>query len=106
MANAELALEKARATRGKLVMQPDEADLYGYVGEWRNARDSFASGKSALLDFNYGLDVVGLVMAGYLSHERGCRIDLTDPDVLAELETYVPLIQQGRGAEVLGPVVG
>jgi hypothetical protein len=28
-------------------------------------------------------------------------VDLTDPAVQEELETYVPLIQQGRGAEVL-----
>jgi len=28
-------------------------------------------------------------------------IDLTDSTVLAELESYVPLIQQGKGAEVL-----
>lgn len=106
VANAELALEKSQATRGKLVMQPDEADLYGYIGEQRNAFANFAKGQSALLDFKYGLDVVLLVMAGYMSQERGCRLDLTDPNILAELETYVPLIQQGRGAEVLGPVVG
>jgi len=106
VANAELALEKSQASRGKLVMQPDEADLYGYVGEWRDAVKNFAAGKSALLDFNYGLDVVVLVMAGYLSHERGCRIDLTDPNVLTEFKTYVPLIQQGYGATVLGPVAG
>jgi hypothetical protein len=36
-----------------------------------------------------------------MSAERQKTIDLTAPDVQAELETYVPLIQQGRGAEVL-----
>jgi len=40
-------------------------------------------------------------MAAYLSAEQGRVADLTNPATLAELETYVPLIQQGRGLEVL-----
>ncbi len=40
-------------------------------------------------------------MASYLSAERGRTIDLTDHAIQRELETYVPLIQQGRGAEQL-----
>jgi hypothetical protein len=42
-----------------------------------------------------------LVMAGYMSHEKKKVIDLTDPKVLKELDTYIPLIQQGKGAQVL-----
>jgi hypothetical protein len=33
-----------------------------------------------------------------MSAEYKRVIDLTDPATLRELETYVPLIQQGRGA--------
>jgi hypothetical protein len=40
-------------------------------------------------------------MAAYISAENKRSIDLTDPAVNQELETYIPLIQQGRGAEVL-----
>jgi hypothetical protein len=40
-------------------------------------------------------------MAAYMSAERQKTIDLTDPAVQGELETFVPLIQQGRGAELL-----
>jgi hypothetical protein len=36
-----------------------------------------------------------------LSAERGKTIDLTDTAVQQELEIYIPLIQQGRGTEVL-----
>jgi hypothetical protein len=36
-----------------------------------------------------------------MAHEKKTTIDLTDSAVLAELESYVPLIQQGKGAEVL-----
>ena len=39
-------------------------------------------------------------MAGYMSHEQGKAVDLTGAQTLKALETYVPLIQQGRGAEV------
>ena len=42
-----------------------------------------------------------LVMAAYMAHERKTTLDLMDPDVLQDLENYVPLIQQGKGAEVL-----
>ena len=60
-----------------------------------------ATAATALLDFDYGLEVVRLTMAAYLSAEQGRAVDLTDDATLAALEDYVPLIQQGRGAEVL-----
>lgn len=37
-------------------------------------------------------------MAGYLSAERGKTIDLTGKALPAELDSYVPAIQQGKGA--------
>ena len=101
VADSELALEKAQATRGALTLQPNEPDLYGYVGEWRDALSAFEKGKNALLDFEYGRLVTMLVMAAYMSHERKKVIDLTDTKVLEELKTYVPLIQQGKGAKLL-----
>jgi predicted dehydrogenase len=101
VADRELALEKAQATRGALVLQPNEPDLYGYVAEWRDAVSAFEQGKNARLDFQYGRLITMLVMAAYLAHEKKATIDLTDSEVLHELESYVPLIQQGKGAEVL-----
>ncbi|HCO94025.1 MAG TPA: hypothetical protein DIU00_08750 [Phycisphaerales bacterium] len=101
VADSELALEKAQATRGALVLQPNEPDLYGYVAEWRDALLAFEKGKSAMLDFQYGRRITMLVMAAYMAHEKKVTIDLTDSAVLQALENYVPMIQQGRGAEVL-----
>jgi len=101
VADSELALEKAQATRGALVLQPNEPDLYGYIAEWRDALSAFEKGKNALLDFQYGRRITMLVMAAYMAHEKKATIDLTDSEVLQELESYVPMIQQGRGAEVL-----
>ncbi len=101
VADAELALEKATASRGLLAVQPNEPDLYGYVDEHVDALAAFRAGESALLDFEYGVDIVRLTMAAYRSAEEGRVIDLTDPAVRAELDDYVPLVQQGRGAEHL-----
>jgi predicted dehydrogenase len=100
-ADTELALEKLQASRGLLNVQPNEADLYGYTDENVDAIAAFRAGRSALLDLEYGLEIVRLTMAAYLSAERRTTVDLTDPAVRQELEDYVPLIQQGRGGEVL-----
>ncbi len=54
-----------------------------------------------LLDVEYGVEVTRLLMAAYLADERSKTIALTDPHIPNELETYIPLIQQGRGAEIL-----
>jgi len=101
VADAELALEKATASRGLLAIQPNEPDLYGYTDENVDAIAAFRDGRPPLLDFDDGLDVVRLTMAAYLSAEQGRVVDLTDAATREALESYVPLIQQGRGAEVL-----
>ena len=100
-ADAETALEKSTASRGLLTVQPNEVDLYGYVDELADARDSFLAGNDAFLNWQYGLEITKLCQAGYLSAERQKTIDLTDPDVQKELESYTSLIAQGQGAEVL-----
>ena len=101
VADAETALEKATASRGLLTVQPNELDLYGYVDELDDMRDAFMAGKDAFLNWDYGLEITKLVLAGYLSAERRKTIDLTDPAIQKELESYIPLIAQGKGAEVL-----
>jgi len=101
VADAETALEKSTATRGLLPLLPNEADVYGYVDEIADARDAFLAGRDALLTWEYGLEITKLCQAAYLSAERQKTIDLTDPAVQKELDSYTSLIAQGRGAEVL-----
>src|SRR5580704_6278809 len=103
VADAEAAIEKSTASRGLLAVQPNEADLYGYNDENADARDALLSGRPPLLDWHYGLEIVRLTMAAYLSAERQATVDLTDPKTVEELENYIPLIQQGRGREVFPP---
>ena len=100
-ANAEMALEKSTASRGLLAVQHNEADLYGYTDENEEAAEAFMAGRDGYLPWSYGVEITKLVMAAYMSAERKQVINLQDPATLRELETYVPLIQQGRGAEVL-----
>lgn len=101
VADGEMALEKATASRGLLVVEPNEADLYGYVDEIQDAVRCFKAGKDAMLNFQYGMEITKLCQAAYMSAERGCVLDLTDAKVQEELKTYTSLIAQGRGREVL-----
>jgi predicted dehydrogenase len=99
--DAELALEKSTASQGLLAVQPNEPDLYGYVDQFRDLVAAVRDRRPPLLDWSYGREIVRLTMASYMSAERGTTVDLTDEQTRAELEAYVPLIQQGRGREVL-----
>ncbi len=101
VADAETALEKSTASRGLLVVEPNEADLYGYVDEIEDAVRSFKAGHDAFLNFEYGLEITKLCQAAYMAAERGVTLDLTDPKVQEDLKTYTSLIAQGRGREVL-----
>ena len=100
VADAETALEKSTSSRGLLALQPNEADLYGYVAELEDMRDAFDSGRDALLNWDYGCEITLLCQAAYMAAENGAAVDLTDPNVLEELETYTSLIAKGEGAKV------
>ncbi len=101
VADAESALEKATASRGLLAVQPNEADLYGYVGELADMTEAFLEDRDALLDWEYGLEITRLCQAAYLAAERGETVDLTSGEVRQELATYTSLIARGEGAKVL-----
>ncbi|MFN2485910.1 MAG: Gfo/Idh/MocA family protein [Acidimicrobiia bacterium] len=81
----------------------NEDDLYGYVDEWRDLVHSVETGTPPLADWSYGREIVYLTMACYMAAERRKSIDLEDPATKTELQTYIPLIQQGKGSEVLYP---
>lgn len=101
VADSEEALEKSTSTKGLLALQPNEADLYGYIGEIEDMRDAFLSGRDAMLDWNYGKEITVLCQACYLSAEKGQTLKLENPIVRQELEEYRSLIARGEGAEVL-----
>ncbi|MGI6456740.1 MAG: Gfo/Idh/MocA family protein [bacterium] len=100
-ADAEKALEKSTASRGLLTVHHNEADIYGYVDENEDTATAFLQGRNGMMDFRYGLEVTRLVMASYMAAERQQTLDLTDENIQNELETYIPAIQQGKGADVM-----
>ncbi len=101
VADSEEALEKSTSSKGLLALQPNEADLYGYIAEIEDMRDTFLSGQDAMLDWNYGKEITVLCQACYLSAEKGQTLKLSNPIVRQELESYRSLIASGEGAEVL-----
>ncbi len=101
VADAESALEKSTATRGLMAVQPNEADLYGYVDETRNSAGAFLNDESPLLDWEFGLEITKLIQASYMAAEKKETIDLTDPQIQKELEEFQSLVSQGKGAEIL-----
>lgn len=100
VADAESALEKATASRGLLAVQPNEADLYGYVDETKETARAFLAGEDPMLNWDFGLEITKLIEASYMAAERGVTIDLTDASVQKELETFKPMVAQGRGGEL------
>lgn len=101
VADAETALEKSTSSRGLLTVQPNEADLYGYVSEVEDMKNAFLNGENALLDWEYGLETTWICQAAYMAAERGGTLDLTDESVKEDLKSYKSLIAQGEGAKVL-----
>ncbi len=101
VADSESALEKSTASRGLLSVQHNEADLYGYTDELKEAAAAFLAGQNGFLPWRYGYEITKLVMAAYMADEQKKTIDLTDVQVQTALENYIPLIQQGKGREVL-----
>src|SRR6056297_1752014 len=101
VADSEEALEKSTSSKGLLALQPNEADLYGYIAEIEDMRDAFLAGKDAMLDWNYGKEITVLCQACYLSAEKGQTLKLSNPIVQQELEGYRSLIARGEGEEVL-----
>jgi hypothetical protein len=99
--DAETALEKATASRGLLTVQPNEPDLYGYTDEQADLLEAFSNDRDGMMPWSYGLEITKLCMAAYMSAEQKRVVNLADPATQAALDTYVPLIQQGRGAEQL-----
>lgn len=77
-------------------------NIHGAIREETDMKLGFiGAGRNAMLSWEYGLEIQRLVMASYLAAERGRTIDLTDKTVIAELDNYVPLIQQGKGGTQL-----
>ena len=90
--SGEDILEKQTAEQGLMPVVADEPGEYGYTGENRDMVDCFLAGKPPIETFEDGLEVTKLLMACYMSAERGERLSWP----VAGLDTYVPAVARGE----------
>jgi hypothetical protein len=98
------AFEEATASRGLLAVQYNRRDLYGHTDESADALDAIRAGRGAALPWSSGLDFMRRATASCMTAEKTRVVALTDHATQGELETSVPLIQQGQEGEPLQPV--
>ena len=84
-------IEKQNAEMGLMPVVPDEATVYGYEAEDRHFTRCFRTGEAPLLSWDDGLEVVKILMAAYLSAERGQTVDFPPKD----LDAFVPAVARG-----------
>ncbi len=89
--SGEDLIEKQNAEIGLMPVVANEAAAYGYEAEDRHFVRAFLKAEKPLLTFHDGLDVVKLLMAGYLSAEQGRSIDFPPEG----LDTFIPTVARG-----------
>jgi len=89
-ASGEDIVEKQTAEQGLMPVVTEEEAEYGYVAENRHMVECFLDGKTPAETFDDGLEVTKLLMACYMSAERGMRLEW-EPEGLA---SFVPAVAQ------------
>src|SRR5438128_3739232 len=84
-------VEKQNAEMGLMPVVTSESAAYGYEAEDRHMVRAFLRDERPSLTFEDGLDVVKLLMAGYLSAEQGRTIEFPPEG----LDTFVPTVARG-----------
>ncbi len=84
-------VEKQNAEQGLMPVVSDEAAAYGYAAEDRHMVQAFLAGRQPDETWEDGLAVTEVLMACYLSAERGASVKFPAP----ELATFVPAVAQG-----------
>lgn len=84
-------VEKQNAEIGLMPVVADEATEYGYIDENRHMVRSFLKGTRPEENFSDGLNVTELLMAAYMSAEKGKTIPFPAPG----LATYIPPVAKG-----------
>jgi predicted dehydrogenase len=79
-------VEKQAAEQGLMPVVPEEESEYGYTAENRHMVECFRTGQKPTETFEDGLEVTRLLMACYMSAERGERLSWPPKG----LDDYIP----------------
>ncbi|MBI2761878.1 MAG: Gfo/Idh/MocA family oxidoreductase [Chloroflexi bacterium] len=90
-AAGEDLVEKQNAEQGLMPVISDEAAAYGYVAENRHMVHAFLDGRMPDETWDDGLAVTEVLMACYLSAERGAVVRFPEPG----LDSFVPAVARG-----------
>ncbi len=90
-ASGEDLVEKQNAELGLMPVVTDETASYGYVDENRHMVGAFLRGERPRENFDDGVNVTELLMAAYMSAERGAALDFAT----APLDGYLPPVARG-----------
>ncbi|HKT09642.1 MAG TPA: Gfo/Idh/MocA family oxidoreductase [Gemmatimonadaceae bacterium] len=85
-------VEKQNAEMGLMPVVAGEAAVYGYEAEDRHFVRAFLGKEAPLLTFDDGLDVVRILMAAYMSAERGKTVEFPPRG----LDVFVPKVATGE----------
>jgi predicted dehydrogenase len=92
--SGEDLVEKQNAEMGLMPVVADEAAAYGYAAENRHMTRAFLRGERPMLTFDDGLEVVQILMAAYMSAQKGQTLEFPP----SGLESFVPDVAKGNWA--------
>jgi len=70
----------------------EEAAAYGYTAENRHMVRAFSRGEKPMLTFDDGVEVMQILMAAYMSAQRGRTLDFPPRG----LDSFVPDVAKGK----------
>jgi len=85
-------VEKQNAEMGMMPVIPDEAAAYGYTAENRHFVRAFIRGEKGMLTFDDGVEVMQILMAAYMSAEKGRTLDFPPRG----LDGFSPQVARGK----------
>ena len=84
-------VEKQNAEMGLMPVVADEASVYGYAAENRHMARAFLRGEKPMLTFEDGVEVVQILMAAYMSAQKGQTLEFPP----AGLDAFIPEVAKG-----------
>jgi predicted dehydrogenase len=85
-------VEKQNAETGMMPVVAEEAAAYGYEAENRHFVRAFLTGRKGMLTFDDGVEVMQILMAAYMSAEKGRTLDFPPKG----LDKFSPEVARGK----------